>query len=150
MATTKSSKVTPILNAASAKKDKPVVKNNALQKEPDLCQRGRLIRDQVIDMDLEEDVIFLDPPYIFDPAIIGLTEGAFEPPRLIYDAERCIEQMVLNGMDGYEEAREFFEYNTLGAYIKNGPIFVNSLVSMVRMKDEKKPSRRAMQGPEGD
>jgi hypothetical protein len=147
-------KVTPISSAPSAKAQTAKKKKAGTEAPPIpapvFCERGQRIRDRVIDMEIEDEVLFLDPPHIYDPAIIGLTEGNFEPPRLIYDAERCIEQLVLNDMGDYETAREFFEFNTLGAFVKNGPLFVESLVPMRRLKDEKAPSKKALNGPDED
>jgi hypothetical protein len=99
---------------------------------------------------MDEGAIVLEPRETFDPAIVGMTAGSFEPVRVIYDVNRCIEQLVLHGTGNWEEAQEFFEYNTIGAYIKNGPLFVNSLMPLARMKDEKKPSEEAMHGDQQD
>lgn len=98
--------------------------------------RGMLMRQQLEMMELDE-VIILEPAEFFDQAIIGLTEGHGEP-RLIYDSQRCVEALMKSGIGDEEDALEFFEFNTLGAYIKNGPLFVNSLTPMGRLADEKK------------
>lgn len=87
---------------------------------------GLAIRDMASDLE-DESVIFLEPAEIFDYALIGLTEG-HGPVRAIYDSDKCVEQLAKsmkeNGEDAYENALEFFEFNTLGAYIENGPIFL--------------------------
>ena len=53
-------------------------------------ERGRQVREQVIEMGEEDNVLFLDPPEIFDPAIVGLTDG-MGPLRVVYDCDRCVE-----------------------------------------------------------
>lgn len=72
----------------------------------------------------EEGVILLDPREIFDDALIGLTEG-HGGTRAVYDSAKCVQQLM-TGADGmsYEEAEEFFSFNTLGAYIEGYPVFV--------------------------
>jgi|TARA_R110000751_G_scaffold8533_1_gene33436 hypothetical protein len=61
-----------------------------------------------------------------DEAIIGTTMlwGA-EGEVLVYSCEKCINIfMVRDGMD-YDEAYEYFEFNTLGAYVgEQTPVFV--------------------------
>ena len=61
-----------------------------------------------------------------DEAIIGTTMlwGA-EGEVLVYSCEKCINIfMVRDGM-AYDEAHEFFEFNTLGAYVgEQTPVFV--------------------------
>jgi hypothetical protein len=53
----------------------------------------------------------------FEGALIGYVERFGQPPLALYDREKCIEiLMARDGMD-YEEAVEFFEFNTLGAWI---------------------------------
>ena len=61
-------------------------------------------------------------------AIIGKTyDMAVQEYRLIYSVKKCIKiLMKKDGMD-YSEAREYLEFNTLGAYIsKAQPIFVDA------------------------
>lgn len=61
----------------------------------------------------------------FEDAIIGYVENHHHPAVVVYDSEKCIRILVeRDGMDE-EGAREYFEFNTLGAYVgENGPIFV--------------------------
>ena len=61
----------------------------------------------------------------FEEAIIGMGERCSQDPVVIYDAEKCLE--ILMERDGMsdEDARDFFYFNTLGAWLgKNTPIFV--------------------------
>lgn len=61
----------------------------------------------------------------FDAAIVGVAERCGQPTLVVYDAERCIRiLMVENGWD-YEEADEFFTFNTLGAWVgERTPLFL--------------------------
>lgn len=58
-------------------------------------------------------------------AIIGYTINNHHPAVVVYDVEKCIEILCDgDGMDE-EEALEYFEFNTLGAYVgESGPLFV--------------------------
>ena len=49
----------------------------------------------------------------FDDAIIGICENSF---RVAYSKSKCIEILIKQDMSE-EEAIEFLEYNTFGAYI---------------------------------
>lgn len=71
----------------------------------------------------EEGVILLDPREIFDEALIGLTEG-HGGTRAVYDSEKCIEQLMSGDGMSYEDASEFFSFNTLGTYVEGYPVFV--------------------------
>jgi hypothetical protein len=64
----------------------------------------------------EIQLIFLDPPETFDPAIVGLVYGFGQELAVLYDEEKALAGLVTSGMDE-EEAREWFEYNTIGAYL---------------------------------
>jgi hypothetical protein len=52
----------------------------------------------------------------YEEAIVGVAERCSQPTLVVYDADKCIEILVKR--DGMEpdEAREFFEFNTLGAW----------------------------------
>lgn len=61
----------------------------------------------------------------YEDAIIGVVERCSQPVLVVYDAEKCIQ--ILVDRDGMEpdEAREFFEFNTLGAWGGEGtPVFL--------------------------
>ena len=55
-----------------------------------------------------------------DEAVIGIVERCGMEPVLCYDARKCVE--ILMERDGMtrDEAQEFFEFNTLGAYMGEG------------------------------
>ena len=49
-------------------------------------------------------------------AIIGYVERFGMEPQILLDKEKCFECLMKEGMT-YEEAVEFFEYNTIGAFM---------------------------------
>lgn len=60
-----------------------------------------------------------------EDALVGYTANHHAPVRAVYDAERC--RQILIDRDGmtYEEASEFLEFNTFGAYVgENGPVYM--------------------------
>ena len=61
----------------------------------------------------------------FDDAIMGIGERCGQPTLVAYDRAKCIQILIdRDGMD-YEEAVEFFEFNTVGAWVgENTPIFI--------------------------
>ena len=61
----------------------------------------------------------------FDDAIMGIGERCGQPTLVAYDRTKCIQILIdRDGMD-YEEAVEFFEFNTVGAWLgENTPIFI--------------------------
>jgi len=69
-----------------------------------------------------EDALFADG---FDDAIIGFTHNACEPCRAVYSSIKCIDILMKDGATE-EDAIEYFQFNTLGAYVgPNGPLFVS-------------------------
>jgi len=75
----------------------------------------------------DPDILFADG---FDDALIGYTDswGAENSRciRAVYDYTKCVE--VLTNRDGasYEDAVEYLEFNTLGAYVgARTPVFVH-------------------------
>jgi hypothetical protein len=61
----------------------------------------------------------------FEEAIIGVGERCSQMGLVVYDAEKCLE--ILQERDGmdYEEAYEYFSFNTLGSWVgDNTPLFV--------------------------
>jgi hypothetical protein len=61
----------------------------------------------------------------FEEAIIGIAERCSKPPLVVYDARKCVAILMRrDGMDE-EEAWEFFNFNTLGAWMgENTPLFL--------------------------
>jgi hypothetical protein len=62
------------------------------------------------------ELIFLDPPEHFDAAILGVLHGYGQEPAVLYDEARVLTAMTDSGMT-MDDAQEWFEYNTLGAYL---------------------------------
>ena len=66
-----------------------------------------------------EDMLFADG---FDDALVGYIERACMPSIACYDKDKCIE--ILAKDMTYEEAVEYFYFNTAGAYVgENTPCF---------------------------
>ena len=81
-------------------------------------------RDMVAEVN--EDMLFADG---FDDALVGYIERAGMPSIACYDKDKCIE-ILANDMT-YEEAVEYFYFNTAGAYVgENTPCF------FTRIEDE--------------
>ena len=64
----------------------------------------------------EIELIFFDPPETFDPAIVGLVYGYGQEMAVLYDEARILRSLASAGMS-YEEAQEYFDFNTAGAYL---------------------------------
>lgn len=73
-------------------------------------------------MGYNEDALMADG---FEEAIIGVAERCSQPALVVYDAERCIEILVERDNMSLNDAKEFFEFNTLGAWVgENTPLFL--------------------------
>jgi hypothetical protein len=71
-----------------------------------------------------EEAIFLEPA-TFDEAILGIAERFGMDPVVCYDRTRCID--ILARDMPREEAEEFFEFNTIGAWMGDAtPVFVDT------------------------
>ena len=63
----------------------------------------------------------------FDNAIIGVSIG-HDSERVVYDAKQMVEILVQKENFTEEEALEYLEFNTFGAYIgENTPIYFERL-----------------------
>jgi len=60
---------------------------------------------------INEQALFADG---FDEALLGIDATDY---IAVYDADKCIDILVETSDMTREEAEEFFEYNTLGAYM---------------------------------
>lgn len=76
-----------------------------------------------------EEILFLEPRETFDRAIVGLTQRAGSTLTVVaYDRDKCIEAMMQDNDWDYEDAVEFFEFNTAGAWVGDGtPIFIEGV-----------------------
>jgi hypothetical protein len=71
-----------------------------------------------------EELIFLEPR-IFDEAILGVAERFGMPPVVAYDRSRVID-IYARDMPR-EDAEEFFEFNTVGAWLGGlTPVFIDT------------------------
>jgi hypothetical protein len=62
----------------------------------------------------------------FDDCIVGFLERFGLPePILVYDREKVIRKLMDNGIETYEEAEEFYNFNQLGSWLGEGtPAFL--------------------------
>ena len=80
-----------------------------------------------------ETVLFLEGPE-FDEAILGLLRDRWARivPVVVYSRAQCVEIIQLRGLaegqtvaDAYEQAVEYFEFNTVGAFMgPSTPVFL--------------------------
>jgi len=78
-------------------------------------------REQI--MEALEDAMFLEPDG-YDVAIAGIAERCGMHPVVAYDMEKVIDILMADGMDE-TEAIEFFEFNTIGAWMGDlTPVFI--------------------------
>ena len=62
----------------------------------------------------------------FDDAIIGIAEGACRPAVVCYDYEKCVKVLMRNSDMNEEEAQEYVDFNTTGAYVgEHTPVFLH-------------------------
>ena len=71
-----------------------------------------------------DDLLFANG---YDDAIIGVCNG-FDSGRVAYSVSRMIEIAANDLSVDYDEALEWLEYNTFGAYIgSNTPIYIDRM-----------------------
>ena len=71
-----------------------------------------------------DDLLFADG---YDDAIIGVC-GGFDSGRVAYSIPKMIEIAAKDLSVDYDEAMEWLDYNTFGAYVgKNTPIYVEAM-----------------------
>lgn len=71
----------------------------------------------------EEEYLRLEPREDFDPCVVGLVRQ-FNTTFLLYSTQRILEMFMQQGMT-YEEATEYFEFNTVGAWMgPRTPLFL--------------------------
>ena len=84
------------------------------------------IREQLCEY-FGDDLLFADG---YDDAIIGVCSG-FDSGRVAYSIPKMIEIAANDLSVDYEEAVEWLEYNTFGAYVgEHTPIYIDSLSSL--------------------
>jgi hypothetical protein len=66
----------------------------------------------------------------YEDALIGYVERFGQPPIALYDRRKCIEILMLRDRMSYNEAEEFFEFNSIRAWMgENTPAFATILSS---------------------
>ena len=81
------------------------------------------IREELSDY-YDDDLLFADG---YDSAIIGVCGGC-DSGRVAYDAQKMVEICVSRDGMTYDEANEWLEFNTFGAYVgERTPIYVHNL-----------------------
>jgi hypothetical protein len=72
-----------------------------------------------------EELLFMDPPEMYDDCIIGVAERFGIPgPVVAYDVNKLVAKLAKDGMDCME-ADEFIRFNQLGAWVGDmTPIYV--------------------------
>jgi len=64
----------------------------------------------------------------FDAALIGLGRRCSQEDVLVYDFDKAVKILVDRDKMAVDEAMEFLEYNTLGAWVgEETPMFVFSM-----------------------
>lgn len=72
-------------------------------------------------------MLFLEPREHMDHAIVGVATRAGGMEVLAYDKEKVLEALMADGEMDYDEALEFFEFNTECAWVGEGtPIFITA------------------------
>ena len=73
-----------------------------------------------------------------DSAFIGVGSRCGQPDVAVYSVERALKALCEDGDMSWEEAREYFDFNVLGAWVgSETPIFVSemSLKSAEELED---------------
>lgn len=86
---------------------------------------------EAITAKLSEEALLLEPREFFDGALVGVTDKPCDHwPRqggmtvAVYDSEKCIEAIMKWHECDYEDALDWFGYNTAGAWQGEGtPLF---------------------------
>ena len=77
--------------------------------------------EEIVEYYQDEDILKADG---FDDAVIGIYTQTM---RLIYSVTRCVEILVLGGMD-VDEAIEYFDFNVKGSYVgEKTPIWCDDM-----------------------
>ena len=62
----------------------------------------------------------------YDEAFVGVADRFGKEPVAVYSYEMCIQILMRDHEMSHEEALEYFEYNTIGAfYDENQPIYIH-------------------------
>jgi len=69
--------------------------------------------EEILETYEDEELLIADG---FDDAVIGIATD-FTEPRLIYSVNKCIEILMSDGTTSYEDAMDYFTFNTSGAWV---------------------------------
>lgn len=85
---------------------------------------------EILMNDLEEaEALLLEPREFLDDALVGITVSNGGQEVAVYDVNRCIDALMRAYQWDFDTAQEWFEFNTLGAYVGEAtPMFVSLLV----------------------
>jgi hypothetical protein len=87
-----------------------------------------MTRQELVDQYGDEEVLFMDPPEIYDPCILGVCHQFGRPVVVAYDLDLVLQALVRMGMT-QEEADEFWSFNQVGAWMgERTPVFVQKIV----------------------
>ena len=73
----------------------------------------RALCGEAVGEDDAAELLFCDG---FDQCIVGVADGFGSAPRVVYDRDRLLGQLVTDGMT-FDEAVEYFEFNIIGAFM---------------------------------
>ena len=69
-------------------------------------------------------LMMLEPSY-FDKAIVGVVQRTNQVQAICYDAVKCIKLLAKYEDMSEDDAAEYFEYNTQGAFVgEHTPVFL--------------------------
>lgn len=95
------------------------------ENEPFRECENRVNRDDLISKYGDDDLMFLDPPEIFDKCILGVSESIASPIQICYSVDKIISALEEDMNIDRDVAMEHFEFNILGSYMgDNTPRFV--------------------------
>jgi hypothetical protein len=79
------------------------------------------VRDWIADINPE--AVLFDG---YEDAIIGVAERCGQPTLVVYDIDKCIQILIDRDGMTYEEAEEFFGFNSLGCWAgEMTPLFLH-------------------------
>jgi hypothetical protein len=62
----------------------------------------------------DDKIIVMDG---FDDAFVGIGAQQHKPPIAVYDRDKCIDILMSRDGMSWEDAVEFFDFNTVGAWV---------------------------------
>ena len=101
----------------------------AMNPSDDIRQKiSDFISEKVMENDgVDHGVLLADG---FDKAFVGVTYTVNRVFCAVYDYDKCIDILCNNGDMEYHEAREYFHFNVLGAYVGvQTPLFMEMMTS---------------------